>query len=44
MAHMRRNGKLGWRSKAANHGVKPHAGKEKSRFCKHFRRSRKLSG
>jgi hypothetical protein len=38
---MRRNGKLGWRTKGANHGRKPHCGKEKSRFCRHFRRSRK---
>ena len=43
MAHKRRNGKLGWRSKAANHGRKPHCGKEKSRFSRDFRRSRKLA-
>lgn len=41
MAHKKRNGKLGWRSKRANHGIKPRGGKEKSRFCRAFRRSRK---
>lgn len=41
MAHKKRNGKLAWRSKRANHGVKPRGGKEKSRFCRAFRRSRK---
>jgi hypothetical protein len=38
---MRRNGRLFWRSRRANHGRKPHAGKEKSQFCRHFRRSGK---
>ena len=41
MAHRKRNGKLGWSSKRANHGRKPHAGKEKSKFDRDFRRSRK---
>ena len=41
MAHMRRNGKLYWRSKRANHGAKGHCGKEKSRFSRDFRRSGK---
>jgi len=42
MAHRRRNGILGWRNKRANHGIKPRTGKEKSRFNRSFRRSRKL--
>ena len=29
MAHRKRNGKLGWRSKKANHGSLPARGKEK---------------
>ncbi len=41
MAHKRRNAKLGWRTRRANHGVKPTRGKEKSRFCRAFRRSRR---
>jgi hypothetical protein len=43
MGHKRRNGKLGWRSKRANHGIKPAKGKEKSRLRRDFRRSRKLT-
>ena len=42
MGHKRRNGKLGWRNKRANHGIKPGKGKEKSRFCRTFRRVRAL--
>ncbi len=42
MAHMKKNGKFGWRSKKANHGSKPCKGKEKSRFNRDFRRSRGL--
>ena len=41
MAHKRRNGKLHWRNKRANHGRKPVHGKEKSRFCRDFRRKLK---
>ncbi len=41
MGHKRRNGKLSWRSKKANHGIKPGKGKEKSRFCRDFRRKHK---
>ena len=41
MGHKRRNGKLLWRNKKANHGVKPAKGKEKSRFCRDFRRKHK---
>ncbi len=40
MAHRKRNGKLRWRNRRANHGVKPHAGKEKSDFCRAFRRKK----
>jgi hypothetical protein len=29
MAHRKRNGKIGWRSKKANHGSLPTRGKEK---------------
>jgi hypothetical protein len=42
MAHRKKNGILGWRTKGANHGVKPEKGKEKSRFARDFRRKRKL--
>ena len=41
MAHKRRNGKLLWRNRRANHGSKPGRGKEKSRFCRDFRRKLK---
>lgn len=41
MGHKRRNGKQGWRNKKANHGIKPARGKEKSRFCRDFRRKQK---
>ena len=37
MAHKRRNGKLLWRNRKANHGVKPSRGKEKSAFDRTFR-------
>jgi len=40
MAHKRRTGRLRWRNKRANHGIKPHEGKEKSRFRRDFRRSK----
>ena len=41
MAHKRRNAKLLWRNRRANKGVKPARGKEKSRFCRDFRRKPK---
>ncbi len=41
MAHKRRNAKLLWRHKRANRGRKPARGKEKSRFCRDFRRKLK---
>jgi len=42
MAHKRKTGKLLWRNKRANHGIKPGKGLEKSRFCRAFRRKHKL--
>ncbi len=42
MGHKRSNGKLGWRNKKANHGIKPHKGLEKSRFNRQFRKKRNL--
>jgi hypothetical protein len=42
MAHRRRNGKLHWRSKRANHGRMGSKGFEKSLFCRAFRRKAKL--
>lgn len=41
MAHKRRNGKLLWRNRRANKGIKPARGKEKSRFRRDFRRTLK---
>jgi hypothetical protein len=41
MAHKKKNAKLAWRSKRANHGAKPGRGREKSAFCRAFRRSQK---
>ena len=38
MGHKRRNGKLRWRSKRANHGRMGGRGKEKNPFCRDFRR------
>jgi hypothetical protein len=41
MAHRKKNAKLRWRSKRANHGLKPGKGKEKSGFSRAFRRGQK---
>ncbi len=43
MAHKKRNGKFLWRSKRANHGRMGCAGREKSGFCRAFRRKHKKS-
>jgi hypothetical protein len=40
MAHKKKNAKLQWRTKGANHGIKPGKGKEKSQFRREFRRKR----
>ncbi len=41
MSHKRRNGKLMWRSKRANHRRVGSISLEKSQFCRHFRRKLK---
>lgn len=38
MAHNKKTGKLNWRTKGANHGIKPCKGKEKSQFRRALRR------
>ena len=44
MAHKKRNGKMHWRNKRANHGAKPAKGREKSQFRRDFRRKHRVHG
>ena len=41
MSHKRRNGKLRWRSKRANHGKMGSISKEKGQFNRQYRRKSK---